>query len=142
MCLPDALATYPLWRMAPLGCSTPACLGTLPETNSTPNLPPVSTCRVCKRNPNPPCALNLRACTNTVASQVENAFYKASGVIECTAIGVPDARLGEDIAVMIYTKELNASSTVSPITPVSSPTTSSLPITSLRIASPPLPALL
>lgn len=44
----------------------------------------------------------IRGGENISCSEVENAFYTEPAVLECTAVGVPDARLGEDIAVMLY----------------------------------------
>lgn len=38
--------------------------------------------------------------------KVENAFYAGTRqIMECTAFGVPDERLGEDIALMVYMKK-------------------------------------
>jgi acyl-CoA synthetase (AMP-forming)/AMP-acid ligase II len=37
-------------------------------------------------------------------TEVESVFYESAAVVECTAFGVPDARLGEDIAIMVYTE--------------------------------------
>mmetsp|Transcript_32593 Transcript_32593/g.85327 ORF Transcript_32593/g.85327 Transcript_32593/m.85327 type:complete len:365 (+) Transcript_32593:155-1249(+) len=47
----------------------------------------------------------IRGGENISCSEVENAFYAgAPAIMECTAFGVPDARLGEDIALMAYLK--------------------------------------
>ena len=38
-------------------------------------------------------------------SQVENAFYEHPAVMECAAFGLPDARLGEVVAVLVLLKQ-------------------------------------
>ena len=37
----------------------------------------------------------IRGGENISCSEVENAFYRNTDIMECTAIGVPDERLGE-----------------------------------------------
>eukprot|EP00041_Stephanoeca_diplocostata_P038471 m.1518618 g.1518618 ORF g.1518618 m.1518618 type:complete len:307 (+) comp25221_c3_seq11:3760-4680(+) len=46
----------------------------------------------------------IRGGENISCSEVENAFYVNNDVLECTVVGVADERLGEDVAIMIYSK--------------------------------------
>ena len=47
----------------------------------------------------------IRGGENISCTEVEYAFYATTpAIMECTAFGVPDTRLGEDIALMVYFK--------------------------------------
>eukprot|EP00037_Helgoeca_nana_P010182 m.89522 g.89522 ORF g.89522 m.89522 type:complete len:586 (+) comp20064_c0_seq2:196-1953(+) len=55
----------------------------------------------------------IRGGENISCTEVENAFYAGtSAIMECTAFGVPDERLGEEIALMVFLKKGEIKATI------------------------------
>ena len=88
---------FPLWSLE-IGRCTDACIGRTLRTGDIAEIDEHGFIYIVDRIKD----IVIRGGENISCSEVENAFYRHRSVLECTAVGVPDTRLGEDIAVMLY----------------------------------------